>query len=56
MCFKLAKSRSMVLRKGKVEDKFQFSVAGETIPSITEKPAKSLGNVFDSMLKVAASI
>lgn len=43
-------------KKGKVEDKFRFSVAGETIPSITEKPVKSLGNVFDSMLKVAASI
>ncbi|XP_063054019.1 uncharacterized protein LOC134448252 [Engraulis encrasicolus] len=56
MRFKPAKSRSMVLRKGKVEDKFRFNIAGTPIPSITEKPVKSLGKVFDSSLKDKTSI
>ncbi|KAK7916460.1 hypothetical protein WMY93_012221 [Mugilogobius chulae] len=56
MNFKPAKSRSMVLRKGKVDNKCQFSIAGTTIPTITEKPVKSLGKVFDSSLKDTESI
>lgn len=48
MRFKPAKSRSIVLRKGKVEDKFQFYISGTAIPTITEKPVESLGKVFDS--------
>ncbi|XP_063056077.1 uncharacterized protein LOC134450154 [Engraulis encrasicolus] len=56
MRFKPAKSRSMVLRKGKVEDKFRFNITGTAIPTITEKPVKSLGKVFDSSLKDATSI
>ncbi len=56
MRFKPAKSRSMVLRRGKVDDKSRFSVAGATIPTVTEKPVKSLGKVFDSTLRDAASI
>ncbi|XP_030004234.1 uncharacterized protein LOC115429122 [Sphaeramia orbicularis] len=56
MHFKPAKSRSMVLRKGKVEDKFRFYIAGTAIPTITEKPIKTLGKVFDSSLKDRASI
>ncbi len=50
------KSRSIELRKGKVDDRFQFSDAGTTIPSITEKPIESLGKVFESSLRDAASI
>ncbi|KAJ3593949.1 hypothetical protein NHX12_006282 [Muraenolepis orangiensis] len=42
MRFKPAKSRSMVLRKGKVVDKFRFNIADTAIPSISEKPVKSL--------------
>lgn len=38
MSFNPAKSRFMVLRIGKIDDRFQFSVAGTTIPSISEKP------------------
>lgn len=38
-----------------MDDKFRFSIAGITIPSITEKPVKSLGKVFDSTLRDAAS-
>ncbi|KAJ3592260.1 hypothetical protein NHX12_007388 [Muraenolepis orangiensis] len=48
MRFKPAKSRSMVLRKGKVVDKFRFYIADTAIPSISEKPVKSLGKVFDT--------
>ena len=42
MRFKPVKSRSMVLRKGKVEDKFWFNIADTAIPTITEKPVKRL--------------
>ncbi len=44
MSFKPSKSRSMVLKKGKVVDKFHFSVSGTVIPTITEQPVKSLGS------------
>lgn len=37
MSFKPAKSRSMVVRRGKV-NRFQISVSGTTIPTITNKP------------------
>ncbi|KAJ3601179.1 hypothetical protein NHX12_032152, partial [Muraenolepis orangiensis] len=56
MCFKPAKSRSMVLRKGKVVDKFRFNIADTAIPSISEKPVKSLGKVFDCSLRDTTSI
>lgn len=56
MSFKPAKSRSLVLKRGKVVDRFRFSLAGATIPSITEKPVKSLGKFFDCSLKDSASI
>ncbi|KAJ3580728.1 hypothetical protein NHX12_034216 [Muraenolepis orangiensis] len=56
MRFKPAKSRSMVLRKGKVVDKFRFNIADTAIPSISEKPVKSLGNVFDCSLRDTTSI
>ncbi|KAI2663059.1 hypothetical protein H4Q32_002088 [Labeo rohita] len=52
----IAKSRSLVLKKGKVTDRYRFSLAGTTIPSITEQPVKSLGKLFDSSLKDTASI
>lgn len=38
MCFSPAKSRSLVLRKGKVTDRFRFSLGDTTIPSVSEKP------------------
>lgn len=50
MSFKPSKSRSMVLKKGKVDDKFRFNIAGTPIPSITEKPVKSLGKMFNRTL------
>ncbi|XP_054626149.1 uncharacterized protein LOC129178189 [Dunckerocampus dactyliophorus] len=56
MRFKPDKSRLMVLRKGKVEDKFQFNITGTAIPTISEKPVKSLGKVFDCYLRDTTSI
>ncbi|XP_062387675.1 uncharacterized protein LOC134076569 [Sardina pilchardus] len=56
MEFKPAKSRALVVRKGKVTDRFRFSVGGTPIPSVTEKPVKSLGKMFDSTLKDTAAL
>lgn len=50
MSFKPAKSRSLVLKKGKVTDKLRFMLEGTTIPSISEKPVKNLGKLFDHSL------
>lgn len=55
MDFKPAKPRALVMRKGKVTDKFCFSVGGIPIPSVTEKPVKNLGRMFDSTLKDTAA-
>ena len=46
----------MVLRKGKVVDNFCFNITGTAIPTISEKPVKSLGKVFDSSLRDTTSI
>ena len=46
MSFKPSKSRSMVLKKGKVIEKFSFFISGTVIPTITEQPVKSLGKLF----------
>lgn len=56
MRFKPEKSRSLVLRRGKVSDKFRFSLGETQIPSVTERPVKSLGKMFDCTLKDTASI
>ena len=56
MGFKPAKSRSLVLKKGKVTDRFQFNIEGALIPSVSEKPVKSLGKVFDSSLKDTSAV
>ncbi|XP_028292553.1 uncharacterized protein LOC114455485 [Gouania willdenowi] len=55
MSFKPAKSRSLVLKKGKVTGKFSFSLGTTKIPSLTEKPGKSLGKVFNCSLRDADS-
>ncbi len=56
MRFKHFKSRSMVLKKGKVTDKFRFAISGMVILSITEQPVKSLGKLFDPSLKDTTAI
>lgn len=50
MSFKPAKSRSLVLKKGKVTDRFRFRLGDHQIPSVTERPVKSLGKVFNYSL------
>ncbi len=42
--------------KGKVTDKFCFSLGGVQIQSITEKPVKSLEKVFSSTLRGTATL
>lgn len=54
MDFKQAKSRSLVVRKGNITDKFCFFLGGVQIPSITKKPVNSLGKVFNSTLRDTA--
>lgn len=56
MSFKPAKSRSLVLKKGEVTDRFRFSLGAQQIPSVTEKPVKSLGKVFNCSLNDRESI
>ncbi|XP_061772124.1 uncharacterized protein LOC133562186 [Nerophis ophidion] len=55
MNFKPAKSRVLVLKKGKVTGEFCFSLGTTKIPSLTEEPVKSLGKVFNCSLRDAAS-
>lgn len=50
MSFMPAKSRSLVLTKGKVNTKFCFRLGEHLISSVTEKPVKSLGKVFNCSL------
>lgn len=50
MTFKSQKSRCLVLKKGKVTDKFQFMLGSAQIPS------KSLGKVFKCSLRDTAAI
>lgn len=47
MRFKLEKSRSLVLKKGMVTDKFCFTLCNTKIPSIMKKLDGSLGKMFD---------
>ena len=51
MSFKASKSRSMIIKKGKVTNKFCLKIQEEIIPSIEEKPVKCLGKWFDASLK-----
>ncbi|XP_076844394.1 uncharacterized protein LOC143489330 [Brachyhypopomus gauderio] len=51
MSFKPAKSRSLVLKKGRVADRYRFAIGGTPIPTVTEKPVKSLGKVFNSSMR-----
>ncbi|KAK1806565.1 hypothetical protein P4O66_005073, partial [Electrophorus voltai] len=56
MRFKPFKSKSMVLKRGKVTDKYHFLISGIVIPSISKQPVKSLGKLFDASLKDSAAI
>ena len=50
MSFKATKSRSLSLRRGKIDDNVTFSVAGNRIPTLREEPVKSLGRWYDDSL------
>ena len=51
MKFKPAKSRSLSLQKGKVDDNTVFHIDGQAIPTVCEQPVKSLGRWYDRSLK-----
>lgn len=46
MNFKPSKTRSSVMNKGNVADNFLFPISGTIIPTLTERPVKSLGKFF----------
>ena len=48
---KPAKSQSLSLRKGKVDEKRVFQISGQPIPTVSEVPVKSLGSWYNSSLK-----
>ena len=56
MKFKPAKSRSLIIRKGKQTDRFILKIQGEDIPSITDNPVKCLGKWFDDSLNEKANV
>lgn len=51
MTFKPRKSRSMIIRKGNITDKYNLLIQGEVIPSIKDNPIKCLGKWYDESLK-----
>ena len=51
MKFKPPKSRSLSLRKGKLDQNINFEIGGQRIPTVSEKPVKSLGRWYDESLK-----
>lgn len=55
MSFNPARSRSLVIRKGRVTSQFHFATEDTTIPSVVEKLVKSLGKVYNSDLKDTAA-
>lgn len=54
--FQTRKVQSLVLKKGKVTDKFRFKLGEHHVLSVTEKPVKSLGKVFNCSLNDRDSI
>ena len=50
MTFKPRNSRCLIVKNGKVVDKFKLEIQGEEIPSVVNNPIKCLGKWFDSTL------
>ena len=48
---RMKKSRSLLLRKGKVTQNINFKVGGQRISTVSEEQAKSVGQWFDESLK-----
>ncbi|CAC5417475.1 unnamed protein product [Mytilus coruscus] len=53
--FKLSRSRGLILKKGKVQDR-KIRIGGDIIPTIMEKPVKSLGKWFRDSLNDRQSV
>ncbi|GFN97894.1 alpha-2-macroglobulin-like [Plakobranchus ocellatus] len=51
MEFKPKKSRSLSIKKGKVDEATTFTVADQQIQTVSQKPLKSLGRWYDSSMK-----
>ena len=51
MKFKPKKSRSLSVRKGKIDATTIFTVASQRIPTVSQEPVKSLGRWYDSSMK-----
>ena len=56
MQFKPAKSRSLVIKRGVVVDRFRFAIAGTIIPTLREKPVKSLERLYNCSMKDTEAI
>lgn len=50
------KSRSLVIKKGRVTSKFSLQVLGAVIPFIVDNPIKCLGKWFNASLKDGANV
>ncbi|GFN82187.1 reverse transcriptase [Plakobranchus ocellatus] len=51
MEFKPKKSRSLSIRRGKVDEATTFTVAEQQIPTVSQEPVKSLRRWYDSSIK-----
>ena len=51
MKFKPKKSRSLSVRKGKIDVTRTFTVAKRQIPTVSQEPVKSLGRWYDLSMK-----
>ena len=51
MKFEPSKSRCLVVKKGKITQRFRLKIPGEEIPSIIDNPIKCLGKWYDDTLK-----
>lgn len=56
MNFNVAKSKSLVLKKGKTSERDRFKLSGEFIPTIKQNPIKNLGKRFDNTMKDSVAI
>ena len=51
MKFKPQKSRSLSLRRGKLNQNVNFEIGGQRIPTVSDLPVKSLGCWYDESMK-----
>ena len=56
MKFKPAKSRSLVLKSGKLTNRYKFKIQGDTIPTLSDNPVKALGKWYRTELNDQASM